>query len=59
VKLMACELIVVERIMEDIKRRQALSNEPIPSEYFDIISGSGVGGLVAILLGKLNMVWIK
>jgi patatin-like phospholipase/acyl hydrolase len=56
---MACELIVVERIMEDIKRRQALSNEPIPSEYFDIISGSGVGGLVAILLGKLNMVWIK
>ena len=29
---------------------------PRPCEYFDLIAGSGMGGLVAIMLGRLGMV---
>ena len=27
-----------------------------PCEHFDLIGGSGVGGLIAIMLGRLRMV---
>jgi patatin-like phospholipase/acyl hydrolase len=27
-----------------------------PCEYFDLIGGSGVGGLIAVMLGRLRMV---
>jgi patatin-like phospholipase/acyl hydrolase len=31
---------------------------PSPCEYFDLIGGTGFGGLIALLLGRLRMVRI-
>jgi patatin-like phospholipase/acyl hydrolase len=53
-------LLILREIMEEIGR-QVSSNEtpsktPLPCEYFDLIGGSGTGGLIAIMLGRLRMV---
>ncbi|KAF7629457.1 acyl transferase/acyl hydrolase/lysophospholipase [Aspergillus flavus] len=44
-------LIVLKEIMESIDRE----NPPKPCDYFDLIGGSGSGGLIAIMLGRLEM----
>ena len=30
---------------------------PGPCEYFDLICGISIGGLIALMLGRLRMVW--
>ena len=34
---------------------QEVDPRPKPCEYFDLIAGSGTGGLIAIMLGRLRM----
>ena len=42
--------------MEDVKDRMNLRVAPGPWEQFDLICGSGFGGLLALMLGRLRMV---
>jgi len=48
-------LLILRNIMEEITRRSNIA-EARPCEYFDLIGGTGTGGLIAIMLGRLRMV---
>jgi patatin-like phospholipase/acyl hydrolase len=52
-------LFILRGIMDEIQRKTGASTQPLPSEYFDLIGGTGTGGLIAIMLGRLRMVHIK
>jgi len=41
--------------MDEIEANSQTRSAP-PCEYFDLIGGSGSGGLIAIMLGRLGMV---
>ena len=45
--------------MEDVNDRLKLKNVPEPWKHFDLICGSGFGGLLAIMLGRLHMVRLR
>jgi|SRR5271170_5259314 len=50
-------LLILRNIMEEIARRNGPGAvEADPCEYFDLIGGTGTGGLIAIMLGRLRMV---
>ncbi|KAK5246710.1 hypothetical protein LTR20_007356 [Exophiala xenobiotica] len=44
-------LMILEQLMQTIDR----ANPPKPCEYFDMIGGTSTGGLIAIMLGRLEM----
>ncbi|KAG9672833.1 phospholipase, patatin family protein, partial [Aureobasidium melanogenum] len=44
-------LYILQRIMDGIDS----DNPPKPCDYFDIIGGTSTGGLIAIMLGRLEM----
>lgn len=44
-------LLVLKRIMEEVDP----DNPPHPRDWFDMIGGTSTGGLIAIMLGRLNM----
>jgi Patatin-like phospholipase len=48
-------LLIMRNIMEEIARRNGTA-EARPCDYFDLIGGTGTGGLIAIMLGRLRMV---
>ncbi|PHH49486.1 hypothetical protein CFIMG_007758RA00001 [Ceratocystis fimbriata CBS 114723] len=48
-------LLIIERIMETIQTELEASEPPKPCQVFDFIGGSGTGGIIAILLGRLAM----
>ncbi|KAL2884621.1 Vegetative incompatibility protein HET-E-1 [Ceratocystis lukuohia] len=48
-------LLIIERIMETIQTELEASELPKPCQVFDFIGGSGTGGIIAILLGRLAM----
>ena len=48
-------LLILRNIMEEIARRNGTA-QAHPCEYFDLIGGTGTGGLIAIMLGRLRMV---
>ncbi|KAL2887333.1 Vegetative incompatibility protein HET-E-1 [Ceratocystis lukuohia] len=48
-------LLILEEIMECIKKSERLSDVPKPCERFDFIGGTGTGGIIAIMLGRLRM----
>ena len=48
-------LLILRNIMEEIARRND-TPEALPCDYFDLIGGTGTGGLIAIMLGRLRMV---
>ena len=49
-------LLILREIMEEIGRRTESAETPQPSQYFDLIGGTGTGGIIAIMLGRLGMV---
>jgi len=51
-------LVILDEIMKDIKRREHLEQVPLPCTYFDLIGGTSTGGLIAIMLGRLRMVFL-
>ncbi|KZT38062.1 FabD/lysophospholipase-like protein [Sistotremastrum suecicum HHB10207 ss-3] len=48
-------LIILQEIMYRIQVREGLDRMPLPCQYFDLIGGSGTGGLIALLLGRCGM----
>jgi patatin-like phospholipase/acyl hydrolase len=50
-------LMILREIMEDIGQRKEVDKPPKPCEYFDLVGGTGMGGLIAVMLGRLGMVW--
>ncbi|RDB16830.1 Kinesin light chain [Hypsizygus marmoreus] len=49
------ELIILEEIMNRIKHLDKLNHVPRPCDYFDLIGGVSTGGLIALMLGRLQM----
>ncbi|KAK3495927.1 hypothetical protein B0T13DRAFT_473749 [Neurospora crassa] len=49
------ELVMLDRIMRKVQERELLSEIPKPCDYFHLIGGVSTGGLVAILLGRLQL----
>lgn len=52
-------LLILREIMEEIGRRNGIDSEdtPLPCQYFDMIGGTSTGGWIAIMLGRLHMVY--
>ncbi|KAI0384321.1 acyl transferase/acyl hydrolase/lysophospholipase [Hypomontagnella monticulosa] len=48
-------LLILENIMENIRRTKGLDQIPRPCECFDLIGGTSTGGIIAIMLGRLGM----
>ncbi|KAH8822473.1 hypothetical protein DL96DRAFT_1819944 [Flagelloscypha sp. PMI_526] len=49
------QALMVREMMHRIEMDHQLSNPPKVSEYFDMICGSGLGGLLAVMCGVLHM----
>ncbi|MCJ1396593.1 hypothetical protein MMC18_009484, partial [Xylographa bjoerkii] len=49
------ELIIIEEIMHRIQGREKLHKVPLPADYFDLIGGTSMSGIIAILLGRLRL----
>src|SRR5271154_61499 len=50
-------LLILRDIMEEIGRRSETFPSPKPCDHFDLIGGTSTGGLIAIMLGLLGMVF--
>ncbi|KAL1705461.1 acyl transferase/acyl hydrolase/lysophospholipase, partial [Schizophyllum commune] len=48
-------LLLLRKIFLRIQQASCLPAMPLPCEYFDIIGGSGTGGFIALLLGRLRL----
>ncbi|KAL2889226.1 Vegetative incompatibility protein HET-E-1 [Ceratocystis lukuohia] len=48
-------LLILEKILEQVQEAERLSQVPSPCDRFDLIGGSGTGGIIAIMLGRLRM----
>ncbi|KIM24208.1 hypothetical protein M408DRAFT_56721, partial [Serendipita vermifera MAFF 305830] len=49
------QLELVGYIMQRLSWDNGLDERGLPCEHFDLIGGSGTGGLIAILLARLRM----
>ncbi|KAJ7438604.1 hypothetical protein FB451DRAFT_159273 [Mycena latifolia] len=49
------ELLILDRIMYQIQAILGSDTTPAPCDYFEIIGGSGTGGIIALMLGRLRM----
>lgn len=49
------ELTILKEVMLQIQRFNHLPSIPKPCEVFDMMGGSGTGGLFAVMLGRLQM----
>lgn len=50
-------LLILREIMEEIGRGPGNPDNPLPCHYFDLMGGTSTGGLIAIMLGRLRMVF--
>lgn len=48
-------LLIIREIMYCIQTEKELPSLPRPCDYFDLVGGSGTGGLIALMLGRLRM----
>ncbi|KKF92125.1 Patatin [Ceratocystis platani] len=46
-------LLILENIMENIRDAEGLADTPKPCDRFNLIGGTGTGGIIAIMLGRL------
>ncbi|KAJ7127906.1 acyl transferase/acyl hydrolase/lysophospholipase [Mycena epipterygia] len=49
------ELLILERMMYRIQVEGRLDTQPSPCECFELIGGSGTGGIIVLMLGRLQM----
>jgi patatin-like phospholipase/acyl hydrolase len=49
-------IMILERIMKEVQEKDNSVDVPHPYMYFDLICGTGTGGLIALMLGRLKMV---
>ncbi|KAJ6483656.1 hypothetical protein DFH09DRAFT_1461458 [Mycena vulgaris] len=49
------ELLILERMMYRAKTEGQLDSVPSPCDCFEVIGGSGTGGIIALMLGRLRM----
>ncbi|KAJ7452321.1 hypothetical protein FB451DRAFT_1374164 [Mycena latifolia] len=49
------ELLILERIMYQLQTTLGSDMTPTPCNYFEVIGGSGTGGIIALMLGRLRM----
>src|SRR5436190_17334602 len=50
-------LLILQKLMREIQRLKGESGDnkpPLPCEYFDLICGTSTGGLIAVMLGRLE-----
>jgi len=56
-------LYILKELMRQLAREYQEDNPnapeltPHPCQYFDLICGTSTGGLIALMLGRLRMVW--
>ncbi|EIW77247.1 FabD lysophospholipase-like protein [Coniophora puteana RWD-64-598 SS2] len=48
-------LLIIRKMMRRIEAEERLSSTPAPHAYFDMIGGTGTGGIIALMLGRLRM----
>ena len=48
-------LYLLADLMQKIKFASNMPEDPLPTEYFDMIGGTNTGGIIAIMLGRLRM----
>ncbi|KAL1691553.1 acyl transferase/acyl hydrolase/lysophospholipase [Schizophyllum commune] len=48
-------LLLLRSVLREFQQEAGLRTLPLPCERFDIIAGSGTGGLIALLLGRLRL----
>jgi hypothetical protein len=51
-------LMILRDIMEAVQGEVDTPEVPRPCDYFDLIGGTSTGGLIAIMLGRLGMVFL-
>ena len=58
-------LLILEKLMKEVQRLREEENDPtpdgklpLPCQYFVLICGTSTGGLIAIMLGRLRMVFL-
>ncbi|KAJ7434411.1 hypothetical protein FB451DRAFT_1379819 [Mycena latifolia] len=49
------ELLILEHVMYQIQATLGSDTTPAPCDYFEVIGGSGTGGIIALMLGRLRM----
>ncbi|KAJ7448159.1 hypothetical protein FB451DRAFT_766318 [Mycena latifolia] len=49
------ELLILERLMYQMQTTLGSDTTPTPCDYFEVIGGSGTGGIMALMLGRLRM----
>ena len=50
-------LLILQKLMDEVADKKGDGKPALPCEYFDLICGTGTGGLIALMLGRLRMVW--
>ncbi|KAL8718789.1 MAG: hypothetical protein Q9225_004121 [Loekoesia sp. 1 TL-2023] len=48
-------LLILDEMMKRIQHDKGLASLPRPCEYFHLIGGTSTGGLIALMLGRLQM----
>ncbi|KAJ7448149.1 hypothetical protein FB451DRAFT_766280 [Mycena latifolia] len=49
------ELLILEQIMYRVQTTSGSDMTPAPCDFFEVIGGSGTGGIIALMLGRLRM----
>jgi len=50
-------LLILQKLMDEVADKQGDGKPALPCEYFDLICGTSTGALIALMLGRLRMVW--
>ncbi|KAF8600233.1 FabD/lysophospholipase-like protein [Ceratobasidium sp. AG-I] len=48
-------LVILEALMKKVQEKEGLAAAPDPDDYFDLMGGTGTGGIAVVMLGRLGM----